>query len=89
MMGLYYLFFMKYVLLFTYTRAQRISETAVHRITGYWVLMPQLLTSPYGILFRSVGNVFRLESRLTIRDTSLDSVLVNTWQLMFRSQNET
>lgn len=57
--------------------------------TGVRVLMPQLLTSPYGIRFRSVGNDFHLESRLTIRDTSLDSVLVNTWELMFRSQNET
>jgi hypothetical protein len=88
MMGLYY-FIMKYILLYTYMRARRSLKLLcnVSQRTGVWVLIPQLLTSPYAIRFRSVGNVLHWESRLTIRDTSLDSVHVNTWELMFRSQN--
>lgn len=56
--------------------------------TGVCVLIPQLLTSPDAIRFISIGTVFHWESRLIIRDTSLESVHFSTWELMFRSQNE-
>jgi len=71
-------------------RALRISETTVQPITENRCLGTHPTAADVTISdpFHSHKEFFHWESRLTIRDTSLDSLRVNTWELMFRSQNE-